>query len=275
MVSRRGFIQQSGTWMALTTSTLTAGVTGLRQERDLFRLGMAGYTFHKFTIEQTLAMMQQVDVRNLCIKDFHLPLTSSPDQIADFFQKLRLAGVTGYAVGPVGDDDSDIDGAFDYAVRVGAKLIVGIPALEDIPKIEQKVKTLNIRYAIHNHGPDEKRYTNALSVYNLIKDRDPRMGLCLDIGHDARFGSDPVADLNKYADRIFDIHLKNVTAPTREGKAVELGRGIIDIPAFVKTLRKIRYQGVCSLEYEKDMDDPLAGIAESVGYFKGVCAGKS
>ncbi len=62
-----------------------------------------------------------------------------------------------------------------------------------------------------------------------------------------------------------------MTAATKAGTTCELGRGIIDIPAFVDVLRRVKYDGCCSLEYEKDMKDPLVGIAESVGYFKGVC----
>ncbi|MNL34594.1 Inosose dehydratase [compost metagenome] len=114
-------------------------------------------------------------------------------------------------------------------------------------------------------------YPNAASVYNLVKDLDPRVGLCFDMGHNRRDNQDSVADLGKYSKRIFDIHLKNVTAATKDGTTCELGRGIIDIPAFVKMLRKVKYPGSCSLEYEKDMKEPLAGIAESVGYFRGVC----
>jgi sugar phosphate isomerase/epimerase len=64
--------------------------------------------------------------------------------------------------------------------------------------------------------------------------------------------------------------LKNVTAADAKGSTCELGRGVIDIPAFVKELLKIKYLGVCSIEFEKDMKDPLAGIAESVGFFRGV-----
>ena len=44
----------------------------------------------------------------------------------------------------------------------------------------------------------------------------------------------------------------------------------IDITAFVRAVRKAGYDGACSLEYEKDMSDPLLGIAESIGYFRGV-----
>jgi sugar phosphate isomerase/epimerase len=47
---------------------------------------------------------------------------------------------------------------------------------------------------------------------------------------------------------------------------------VIDIPKFLKTLLKIKYSGVVSFEYEKDADDPMPGLAESVGYVRGVLA---
>ncbi|TLV03143.1 sugar phosphate isomerase/epimerase family protein [Dyadobacter luticola] len=248
-----------------------AGVAPSKKE-DTFKLGIAGFSFVNFKLDESLDMMKKVDVHYLCIKDFHLPFNSTPEQITAFHAKLKEVGVTGYAVGPIyTKDHQQIDNAFDYAKRVGVKLIVGIPNHEDLKYVEQKVKEYDIKYAIHNHGPEDKLYPNAASVINLVKDLDPRVGLCFDIGHNRRDNQDSVADLAKYAKRVFDIHLKNVTEAAKDGKAVELGRGVIDIPAFVKTLRKIKYPGVVSLEYEKDMKDPLVGIAESIGYFKGVC----
>ena len=104
------------------------------------------------------------------------------------------------------------------------------------------------------------------------KDLDSRLGICLDIGHDRRNGKDPVVDLEKYHSRIFDIHLKDVTGATKQGYSVEVGRGILDIPGFVKMLRKVNYKGVVSLEHERNMDNPFMGIAESIGYFRGVVA---
>src|SRR5690606_13420564 len=130
----------------------------------------------------------------------------------------------------------------------------------------------DIRFAIHNHGPEDKLYPNASVINNYIKALDKRLGICFDMGHDTRDGQDPVKDLEKYHTRIFDIHLKNVTSATKDGHTCELGRGVIDIPAFVKMLRKVNYTGKCSLEHEKDMKDPLAGLAESTGYFRGVSA---
>ncbi len=275
MTTRRDFVKK-GMAGVLASSILPLSYekTDLLKEKkeDAFKLGIAGYSFLHFKLDESLAMMQKVDVHYLCIKDFHLPYKSTADEISAFHARLKESGVTGYAVGPIyTKTQQDIDNAFDYAKRVGVKLLIGIPNHEDLPYLEKKVKEYDIRFGIHNHGPEDKLYPNAASVYIKIKGMDPRIGLCFDMGHNKRDNQDPVADLGKYSKRIFDMHLKNVSAATKDGKTCELGRGVIDIPAFVKMLRKSGYNGVCSLEYEKDMKDPLAGIAESVGYFRGVC----
>lgn len=277
MTTRRLFLKKAGGSVALVTVhpavvTAHAPQTGSRAGEDLFKLGMAGYSFVHFKLDQALDMMQKTDVHYLCIKDFHLPYASTAEQISAFHETLKKADVTGYAVGPIYmKTTGEIDNGFDYARRVGVKLIVGVPNEDLLPYVDKKVKEYDMRYAIHIHGPDIKLWPNATSVMNAVKNLDPRVGLCFDMGHDTRFGDDPLADMEKYAKRIFDVHLKNVTAASKEGKTCELGRGVIDIPAFVNVLRKVKYDGCCSLEYEKDMKNPLAGIAESIGYFKGVC----
>jgi len=238
---------------------------------EKFKVGMAGYTFVKFDLAKTLETLKRADVHYLCIKDFHLPMASTDEEIAAFHTKLKAADVTGYAVGPIYmKSEAEIDKAFEYAKRVGVKLIVGVPNYELLPYVDKKVKEYDFHYAIHLHGPDIKTYPDAEDVWNHVKDLDPRIGMCLDIGHDTRNGKDPVADLKKYHTRVFDIHIKDVTGATKLGYSLEVGRGIIDFPAFVKMLRKVGYIGVCSLEHEKDMGDPFMGIAESIGYFRGV-----
>src|SRR5690606_5766452 len=207
----------------------------------------------------------------LCIKDFHLPLNSTDEQIAAFHEKLKSKGVTGYAVGPIYmKTKGAVDTAFEYAKRVGVKMIVGVPNHELLPYVNQKVKEYDMKYAIHMHGPDIALYPDADDVWQHIKNLDSRIGMCLDIGHDTRNGKDPVKDLEKYHKRIYDMHLKDVTGNTKLGYSVEVGRGIIDFPAFVKMLRKTGYSGMVSLEHERNMDNPFMGIAESIGYIRGV-----
>ncbi|MES2454569.1 MAG: sugar phosphate isomerase/epimerase family protein [Bacteroidota bacterium] len=273
----KGMLGVAATALANTNSVLAAGSSYAAKapaKEDTFKLAIAGYSFVNFNLTESLKMMKKVDANYLCIKDFHLPYKSTAEEIAAFHATLKESGVTGYAVGPIyTKTKKDIDNAFDYAKRVGVDLIIGIPLQADLAYVAEKTKEYNIRYAIHNHGPEDELYPTAESINNLIKDLDPRVGICFDMGHNARAGKDSVADLQKFAKRIFDMHLKNITAAAKNGSTCELGRGVINIPAFVKMLRKIKYTGHCGLEYEKDMKDPLAGIAESVGYFKGVCDG--
>jgi sugar phosphate isomerase/epimerase len=273
MNNRRNFIKKGmlGLVAGSTLSFTKAHASPVNKTKeDAYKLGIAGYTFRHFDLDEALEMMEKVDVKYLCIKDFHLPLDSTSEEIASFHRKLKDHGVTGYAVGPIYTKTrEEIDNVFEYAKRVGVDMVVGIAAHEDLEYVDSKVKEYDIRYAIHNHGPEDELYPNATSIVNLVKDMDPRIGLCFDIGHNMRDGHDPVRDLEKYSDRIFDMHLKDVSAAEAEGKTVELGRGVIDIPAYIKMMRKVNYTGVCSLEYEKDMKEPMAGISESIGYFRG------
>ena len=236
-----------------------------------FHLGMAGYTFLNFDIETTLKTLKSLDIKYLCIKDFHLKLDATDEQIKDFHAKCASYDVTGYGVGPIYmRSEKEIDTAFAYAKRVGVTLIVGVPNYELLPYVDKKVKEYGFYYAIHLHGPDIATYPDAKDVWEHTKDLDPRIGMCLDIGHDLRNGCDPVIDLEKYHTRVFDMHIKDVTDSTKAGRGIEIGRGKIDFPALIRMMRKVNYTGKCSLEYEKDMKDPFIGIAESIGYFKAV-----
>ena len=186
------------------------------------------------------------------------------------------ASIKPYTVGVIYmKTKQEVDQAFDYAKAVGVDMIIGVPAYELLDYTEEKTRSHNIKVAVHNHGPEDKLYPGPKDVYEHIKNRDERIGLCLDIGHAQRTGVAPADAVKQFGKRIFDLHIKDVTAAEKDGKAIEIGRGIIDFDALVKALKNINYKGVCSIEYEKDMDDPLPGIAESVGFFKGVITGIS
>ena len=108
------------------------------------------------------------------------------------------------------------------------------------------------------------------SIFEKIKTLDPRIGICIDIGHVKRYGLDPVKEIAKYSDRILDVHLKDVDLANKDGQSIEMGRGIIDIPAVLKALKKTNYQGLLAFEFEKSAENPLPGLAETVGYARGV-----
>lgn len=277
MKSRRQFLRVAG------TGILAAGVSGVygaenfnglsKKSVESFSLGMAGYTFKEFSVEQTIEMMKRIGVTSLSLKDFHMPYNSTKLQINEVLQKFKNAGITVYTLGVIYMKTQEaVDQAFEYAKMAGVNMIVGAPDYELLAYVGKKVKSYDFRLAIHNHGPDNPLYPNATDIWNHIKDLDSRIGICIDIGHTTRDGQDPSVDIEKYGSRIYDVHIKDVDKPTKEGKTVEIGRGIINIPKVIASLRKIEYSGKCSLEFEKDMKDPLPGIAESIGYWKGALA---
>ena len=276
MTSRRNFLRN--TTLGLTAATLAPlvnkGASFQNNEKkntaDL-PVGIADFTFLNFDIPQSIKMMQRLDIHAMTLKNFHLPYDSTKEKIDEVVNKYKNGGITIYGVGVIYmKNKAEVDQAFEYAKNVGVSMIIGVPEHDQIDYVEQKVKTYNIKLAIHNHGPEDKMYPNPQIGYDLIKNKDPRMGLCLDIGHAQRAGVDPAKAVLKYNKRIFDLHIKDVTKAEQDGKAIEAGRGIIDFPALVRALRKIKYPGHCGIEFEKDMKDPFPGIAESVGYFKGV-----
>ena len=269
---------------------------GQRAWKMPFRLGLAGYTMHRKSLDETLEIMRALDLHYLCVKDFHLKYTASDAEIAAFKAKCAQYGVTGYGLGPLYTDSNEkVRAYFEFAKRFGAKTIVGVPfeivpgdtdrhaSRKQLEYIDKLVKEFDIRYAIHNHGPQvAKMYPDVEFGYNLVKDLDKRIGFCMDVGWEFGCGRDPAETVRKYGDRIYDIHLKNFAVDIPGGQklseavphsftTVPMPRGKIDYGAVFAALAEAGFAGVCSFEYERDFDDNLGGLAESVGYARGVC----
>lgn len=279
--TRRQFLKLAG---AVTAASL-AGISGCSRThaqqtncskpapKRFFQLGLASYTFRKFSLDQTLTMTQRLGLKYIALKSFHLPLESTQAEIKTVAGKVKGAGLKLYGGGVIYmNSDAEVHRAFDYARAAGMQVIIGVPKPELLGLVNKKVAQYDIKVAIHNHGPGDMVYPTPQSAYEKIKDLDRRVGLCIDIGHTLRAGVDPSESAQKYADRLLDVHIKDISEAAAQGTTVEIGRGVIDIPKFVRTLLKIEYTGIVSFEFEKDEQDPLPGVAESVGYVRGVLA---
>ncbi len=279
MPTRRQFMQWAGAGAAASLATKNGFAAKNTEKSDkkntecTFRLGLASYSTRKLSFDETLKIANRLGLKYLCLKSFHLPLDGAPEQIAQAAAKVKAAGIDLYGCGVVNMfKPAEVEQAFDYAKAAGMKIIVGVPAYDMLPMVNEKIKQYNICVAIHNHGPGDKLYPTPEVAYKKIKPFDSRLGLCIDIGHTIRSGINPSRAAEQFADRLLDVHIKDVTAATAEGRCVEAGRGVIDLPEFLRTLLLIRYPGIVSFEYDKDGNDPLPGLAESVGYVHGVLA---
>jgi len=270
--TRRRFLQSAAVGTVASLTGIPQAAVAAPQKPKL-KLGLASYTLRKFDLDQTLAMTKRVGLEYIAFKSYHLALDSSPEQIKEVARKVKDAGLKLYGCGVVYMKNEDqVRQAFAHARTAGMETIIGVPAPDLLGLVDRLVKQYDIKVAIHNHGPGDETYPLPATAYERIKNLDKRIGLCNDIGHTQRSGVDPAASIRKFADRLHDVHIKDVSAATAQGHAVEMGRGVIDIPKVFRTLIEINYDGVVSFEYEKDADDPMPGLAESVGYARGVLA---
>ena len=238
---------------------------------EKLKLGLASYTFKEFSLDQAIAMTNRVGLKYIALKSFHLPLESTKEEIIAAAAKVRSGGLELYGCSVVVlQNEKEVSQAFEYAKTAGMGMIVAQPVPDLLDLLEKKVNEYNIKLAIHNHGPEDHNFPSPIDTLAKIKKMDPRIGLCIDVGHVRRSGFDPSYCIKKCSDRLMDVHIKDLKSIQLVSDVCEVGRGKLDIPGILRTLISIKFKGIVAFEYEKDLNDPLAGLAESVGYTRGV-----
>jgi sugar phosphate isomerase/epimerase len=274
--SRRRFFGTAAAAAAWTSFSRIAGADSAppASGEGRLKLGLASYSMREFPLDQALAWAKLMNVKYMTFKDVHVPRTDSPEATRALRAKIEAAGITimGGGTITIPNDPVKIKKEFEYAKNAGFPLIYVDPDPAALDTIEQMAKTYDIRVAIHNHGPENKNWPAPRDAYAAVKSRDKRLGLCIDIGHTLRTGTDPVQACRECRDRLYDMHVKDLANKTERESQVEVGRGVIDFPALFRTLIEIGYQGQVGLEYEINAKAPLQGMIESMAYMRGVLA---
>ena len=268
--TRRTFL--SGTAAGLAVSTVRADPA---YPSEGPKIGVASYSFRKFPRAQAIDMTRRLGVKYISIKSFHLPYESTPDEIRAARAEFEAAGLTILSGGNVPfdkPDRADIRMKFEYAKLAGMPEMVCAPTHETLPMLEPFVREYDIRLAIHNHGPEDKQFPTPQSVLAAVKGMDPRIGLCIDVGHTVRAGADPVASAREAGSRLLDMHMKDLSR-NAQGADCPVGDGIMPVTAIFRQLHEMGYTRGVMLEYEADSEAPFAPMMKSIGYERGVRAG--
>lgn len=276
MTSRRQFSRvvaatslASAVEMFAETPEATVGDTG-----D-FKLGVASYSFREFGRKIAIQGTQKL-AKYINYKDVHLPLTSTPAEIKKAIADTEKAGLKIVGGGTIyfrTDDEKDIRSKFEYAKACGMPTIVCMPDKAVLPKLEKYVKEYDIKIAVHAHGPEDANFQRPQDVLKVVKDMDPRCGLCVDIGHTVRTGVDLIPTVAEVGPRLLDMHVKDLADFKAKDSQRPCGDGIIPFPALFTQLKKMNYQGYINLEYEIDDTDPLPNMIKSFAYMRGAIAG--
>ena len=284
-VARRTFLKVAalGAASGALTAPATLDAAEPRRERTAesaknfsVQLGVASYSLRNFSREKAIEMTKALGTPYINLKSVHLPYDASPAEIAEARREIASAGLQIVGGGMITfdvDSDEGVQKYFDYARAAGMPLMVSTCHPSMLPRVEKFAKRYDIKVAIHNHGPEDTEFPSPYDVLKAVRKMDPLVGLCIDIGHTVRTGTDVVQALADAGPRLLDMHAKDLRdLKVKESQCI-VGEGKIPIAEIFRRLEAMRYRGYVNLEYEIDENDPLPGMKQSFAYMRGVLAG--
>ena len=249
-----------------------------------FLMGVQAWSFHNFSTFEAIEKTAQTGAKYMEMFPGQ-PLKPgsksgvgpglTADETAELKAQFKKFDVTPVAFGVTGID-SDYAKArplFVWAKEMGLK-VLNTESTESIDTIEKLVKEFDIKVGFHNHPkrPNDANYKmwDPHYVYDVVKNRDHRIGSCADTGHWVRSGIKPIDALNVLHGRVVSSHLKDLNEFTPGGHDLPYGNGVSDVPAILAYYDKIGLQGSVSVEYEYNWDTNVDEIAQCIGFVRGL-----
>ncbi|TZF81106.1 sugar phosphate isomerase/epimerase [Pedobacter sp. BS3] len=243
-----------------------------------WQLGAQAYTFNRFTFTQALDKIDSCNLKNVEAypqqliggginekMDYHMS-ESSRQYVLQQLQAKKIRLVS-YGVIKT-QDSSEWEKIFAFAKSLGAENITCEPEAKDIPLVSQLCDKYQINAAIHNH-PRPSHYWNPDTVLKAIAGQSKRLGACADIGHWVRSGLDPIVCLQKLQGHIIQLHFKDLSEKGNiNAHDVHWGTGISNIPGVIAELKRQRFKGVISAEYEYNWENNVPDVQASVENFR-------
>ena len=250
------------------------------QEKLGWQLGITAYTFHRYTLFETIEKTDQLGLAYLgglsfqkvskdINKNFDAQLSDA--ELKAIRLKLDDAGVrmlTSFYANIPGDEHGCRE-VFEFARKMGIETLISEPPLEALDTIERFCDTYDINLAIHNH--DQKaspNYWSPEAIMKVCEGRGSHIGVCADIGYWLRAGVDPVAAVKTIGGRLFVVQMHDLDARTPEGHDVPWGTGDGGTEAF---LREVHRRGIrpkmFGLEYSYDWNDSMPEVTQCARFF--------
>ena len=120
-----------------------------------------------------------------------------------------------------------------------------------LTELGKRTADLGIPLGYHNHMGSLAEKPEELD--QLMSASDPRyVKLELDIAHYFQGGGDPAKAVEKFSDRLLFLHIKDVEQVSKSVyRFVELGHGLVDVPAVFEALNKINFRGWAVVELDE------------------------
>lgn len=239
--------------LVLAAGALPAGAADYKPT-----VGIQTWTLRNLSFDQVVAFAKKHGIKQLQMIGNHMDPKAPLEETKRKKAILDEAGLTVYTFGVAGTsmDKEENRKLFEFAKFMGIKVIVVEPGdYKILDNLEELVKEFDIKIAIHNHGITSL-YGNPAVVQQLIKHRDPRVGVCLDAGWIASTRMDVAKVFRDYAGRVYDIHLKDkkVTSTPNGDVATdtEVGQGDANYKGLFEELKKANWNGVMAIETDSN-----------------------
>jgi|APGre2960657444_1045066.scaffolds.fasta_scaffold06189_3 sugar phosphate isomerase/epimerase len=275
--SAGNLFQQMKTKMLLALALTSLLLTSTQAADYAPKVGLQSWTCRNMKFEEVVAFAEKHGLKHLQAIGNHINPTGSLDEAKAKKAILDAKGISFYTFGVAGTSaDKEVNRKlFVFAKAMGIKVIIVEPKNEKAlwDGLEELVKEYDIKLAIHNHGKDSV-YGTPEKVWSVMKDRDARIGVCMDVGHLTGAGFDAGKEFVAYKGRVHDIHLKDKkTEKTADGKSVILdvmvGTGDANYKGLLAELKKAKWDGVMAIEtdngtYAKEPSEFVAGAIKFV-----------
>jgi sugar phosphate isomerase/epimerase len=249
-----------------------------------FAVGCQAYTFTRFSVFEAIEKTastgakviefypgQKLSVEEPSVKFSH---DASPEVWDKVKAKLKEAGITPVAYGVVGlsKDEAASRKVFEFAKSFGIK-VINTESVDAIDTFEKLVKEYDIKVGFHDHPkkPDDVNYKlwDPNYVLSLVKDRDPRIGACADIGHWVRSGLTPVDCVKILKGRIVSSHMKDLNVKLPIGSHdVHWGQGVSGVADVLAEFKAQGFEGPISIEYEHNWDNNVADAKACMDFMR-------
>jgi sugar phosphate isomerase/epimerase len=181
-------------------------------------------------------------------------LYEDPEALAAALKENRLSMPSGHF--PLDLLENDFPKATGIARILGIKLLVcpfvkpesrpgnvgGWQAFgKRLEKIAQTAKAAGFEFAWHNHDFEFKLLPDGSAPMRHILESAPGVGWEIDVAWVIRSGTDPVAWIKAYGDRIVAVHVKDIAEPGMnldEDGWADVGHGVVDWKGLYGMLRK-------------------------------------
>ncbi|WP_411275196.1 sugar phosphate isomerase/epimerase family protein [Daejeonella sp.] len=265
--------------LILIMFSVTYGAFAQNPEAKLgWKLGAQAYTFNRFTFFEALDKIDSCGLKYVEAypgqiigggvegkMDYHMDaLTRSK-----ILRKLKEKGIKMVSYGVVrANNDADWRAIFKFGKAMGIENIVSEPEEKYLPLLSKLCEEFKINLALHNH-PDPSHYWNPDVVLAALKGQSKRIGACADIGHWVRSGLDPVECLKKLEGHVVQLHFKDLNEKNnKKAHDVHWGTGVSNVDGVVEELKRQKFRGVISAEYEYNWNNSVPDVTASVKYLR-------